>query len=261
MTFTGERVCSRLWRRHLLLAVQQAGQQRVRRWPDPIQWFTSDGGSTVGTPVSLGPNFRTVTGWAESSGIREKPATATGSSSTLGLLPITPGGAVGGMYLDTVRVFNANTVLTSSIDIEPENIILTATAVQVDGDLSVTGTLPLPAQLASGSPFRQQPFHQRQCKHRRRSGRRLQALRQQTTRYGCTTARRSWGSCPRPIQRGCGLTMMLPGHLHTAQHRHERKLAIIAIRRCPQRPETFPTPVRSKTASHRLITPVTSPCR
>lgn len=105
-----------------------------------IQWFTSDGGSTVGTPVSLGPNFRTVTGWAESSGIREKPATATGFKFYIGdFSPITPGGAVGGMYLDTVRVFNANTVLTSSIDIEPENIILTATAVQVDGDLSVTG--------------------------------------------------------------------------------------------------------------------------
>ena len=105
-----------------------------------MQWFTSDGGSEVGTPVGLGPNFRTVTGWAESSGIREKPVGATGFKFYIGdFSPITPGGAVGGMYLDTVRVFNANTVLTSSIDIEPEAIIITATAVEVDGDLSVTG--------------------------------------------------------------------------------------------------------------------------
>lgn len=115
-----------------------------------MQWFTADGGSEVGTPVGLGPNFRTVTGWTESSGIREKPATATGFKFYIGdFSPITPGGAVGGMYLDTVRVFNANTVLTSSIDIEPENIILTATAVQADGNLSVTGNTAVTGTISS----------------------------------------------------------------------------------------------------------------
>lgn len=116
-------------------------------------WKTSSGGSEVQSDLitalySPDPGSE----WAEAAAVLEKPVGATGFVIRVGdFTPITPGGAVGGLYLDFVRVYNASSADHSYLDVGPTAVTVTSDALETSNDVNVGGDVNVSGGIILGN--------------------------------------------------------------------------------------------------------------